>query len=81
LGGMREKMGGSSFSFSFLPKVRLVFQLWVGSHEDMIQPEASISCNTLALKYLPMVPLIYSCEIIVDFLERESRTRQGRRRT
>lgn len=81
LGGNREKMGGSSFSFTFLPKVRFVFQLWSGSYEDLTQPEASVSCNTLATKHLPLVSLIYACEVIVGFLEKESKAGLGRRRS
>jgi len=82
LGGVREKkMGGVSFSFTFLPKVRLVFQLWVGDPEDLAQPEASISYNTPAPRFLPTIPLIYACEIIVGFLEKESRSLAGKKRS
>jgi hypothetical protein len=81
LGGVREKkMGGSSYSFLFLPKVKLVFQLWAGDPEDLTQPEASISYNTPAPRYLSTIPLIYACEIIVGFLEKESKSPTGRKR-
>ncbi|MEM4417796.1 MAG: DUF3786 domain-containing protein, partial [Nitrososphaerota archaeon] len=80
LGGVKERLGGNSFSFKFLPKVKLVFQLWVGSREEFSQPEVSISYNTHALKYLSTVSLIYACEVMANFLERESRGRQVRGR-
>jgi len=72
LGGKREKLGGVSFSFLFLPKVKLLCQIWPGDKRGFTQPAANMSNSDTALNYLPKVPLLYACEGLVNFLAREA---------
>jgi len=72
LGGRREKLGGHSFSFLMLPKVRLLCQLWTGDKREMTLPEANILHSSSATKYLKPRGLVYAFETLVFFLEREA---------
>ena len=72
IGGKREKLGGVSFSYLFLPKVKFLFQIWAGDKRSFTQPAINISTSNTARNYLPTLPLVYACESIVNFLEREA---------
>ncbi|MDJ0270199.1 MAG: DUF3786 domain-containing protein [Aigarchaeota archaeon] len=73
LGGKRELLGGRSFSFLFLPKVKLLFQVWAVDKRDLTPPAVNVSHSSNATRYLKPLPLTYACEIMVDWLEKEAK--------
>ena len=73
LGGKRERLGGLSFSFLFLPKVKLLTQIWKARKEDYTPPAANISFNHSARHYLSARDLLLAGQFMVQFLEAEAR--------
>jgi len=76
LGGKKEKLGGTAYHFTFLPRVRLLLQLWPGKTEEMIKPKVGTSFNSSARNFLKETPLIYALESLVWFMEKEVRKRR-----
>ncbi|MEM4494974.1 MAG: DUF3786 domain-containing protein [Candidatus Caldarchaeum sp.] len=68
LGGKREKLGGTAYSFTFLPKVRLLIQVWFGDESEMRKTSINASYNTSAAKFLKPTPLLLSFEILATLL-------------
>ncbi len=59
LGGKKEKLGGTAYSFQFLPKVKALVQIWVGDTAEMTKPRINTSFNTGARLFLKEIPLLY----------------------
>jgi len=70
LGGRREKLGGVSFSFLFLPKIRFLLQLWTGDKKEYTQPAANVSNSSNAFNYLSYPAIVYACETLVNMLKK-----------
>jgi len=73
LGGKRERLGGFSFSFLFLPKVKLLTQIWKARREHYIPPAANISFNYSARYYLSARDLLLVGQLMVKILEYEAK--------
>lgn len=73
LGGKKELLGGLSFSFFFLPKVRLLTQVWKARKEDYTPPAANMSFNYSAQHYLSARDLLLVGQLMVKSLEMEAR--------
>ncbi len=72
IGGKKEKLGGISYSFYFLPKVQLLTQLWKG-RDEYSQPAANVSFNSSVKHYLNARDLLLTAKIMVEFLEAEAK--------
>jgi len=72
IGGKKEKLGGISYSFYFLPRVQLLTQLW-RSREDFSQPAANVSFNSSVRYYLNARDLLLAAKIMVESLENEAK--------
>lgn len=70
VGGKRERLGGVSFSFVFLPRIKLLFQLWTGDMKSYTQPAANVSSSSNALNYLSYPAMAYACETLVAMLRK-----------
>ncbi|GBC72263.1 hypothetical protein HRbin03_00090 [archaeon HR03] len=68
LGGKREKLGGTAYSFTFLPKVRLLIQVWFGDETEMRKTSINASYNMSAAKFLKPTPLLIAFEILTTLL-------------
>ena len=73
LGGKREKLGGMSYSFLFLPKVKVLTQVWKARREDYTPPAANMSFNRSSRYYLSIRDLLLVGQYMVRALEAESR--------
>mgnify|MGYP000464370095 FL=1 len=72
IGGKKEKLGGISYSFYFLPRVQLLTQLW-RSREDFSLPAANVSFNSSVRYYLNARDLLLVAKIMVESLENEAK--------
>lgn len=72
IGGKKERLGGVSYSFYFLPKVQLLTQLWK-SRDDFSQPAANLSFNGSVKYYLNARDLLLVARIMVESLENEAK--------
>ncbi len=73
LGGRREKLGGVSYSFNFLPKVRILTQLWAGRSEEYVEPKANLMFNYSARYFLSAEDMLLAGRIMVNAVTSESR--------
>ncbi|MDW8360169.1 MAG: DUF3786 domain-containing protein [Candidatus Caldarchaeum sp.] len=71
LTGKKEKLGGTAYSFIFLPKARALIQLWVGKASEFTKPKINTSFNTGARGFLKETALLYAFETMVEFMEKE----------
>ncbi|MEM2237229.1 MAG: DUF3786 domain-containing protein [Candidatus Caldarchaeum sp.] len=78
LGGKSEKLGGVAYSFKFLPKVKSLVQLWVGSSQELTKPRINTSFNKQALSFLKETSLLFVFETLVEFMEREAKKKRRR---
>jgi len=78
LGGKREKLGGLSYSFNFLPRVRILTQLWKAKKEDYIPPTANLSFNYSARYYLSVRDLFLAGKIMIELMEAEAKKLEKR---
>ncbi|MEM0456509.1 MAG: DUF3786 domain-containing protein [Nitrososphaerota archaeon] len=72
LGGKREKLGGVSFSFVMLPRVRILCQLWAAEKQEYIPAVANISFSANSDRFLPARELGMASLLLVDMLEKEA---------
>lgn len=72
LGGKREKLGGVSFSFLMLPRVRILCQLWAAEKQEYVPAVANVSFSTNSEKFLPARELGMASLLLVDMLEKEA---------
>ncbi|HID04205.1 MAG TPA: DUF3786 domain-containing protein [Candidatus Caldiarchaeum subterraneum] len=70
LGGRRERLGGVGFSFPFLPRIRVLLQLWTGDVSSYTQPAANVSISSNTLNYLSYPAVVYACETLVAMLRK-----------
>lgn len=68
LGGRRERLAALSFSFTALPRVRILCQLWRAVKEDYVPAAANISFSRSASHYLPPRELGALGRLLVDWL-------------
>lgn len=68
LGGRKEKLGGAAYSYTFLPKVKPLIQLWFGDESELRKPRISASFNSAAVKFLKPTPLLFVFELLTDFM-------------
>ncbi|MEM1964859.1 MAG: DUF3786 domain-containing protein [Candidatus Caldarchaeum sp.] len=78
LGGKSEKLGGVAYSFKFLPKIKSLVQLWVGSSQELTKPRINTSFNRMALNFLRETPLLFVFEVLVQFMEKEAKKKRSR---
>jgi len=71
LGGKREKLGGLSYSFTFLPRVRILTQLWRGRREDYVPPTTNLMFNYAARHYFSAVDLLLAGRVMISIMEME----------
>lgn len=72
LGGKREKLGGVSFSFTMLPRIRVLCQLWAAEKQEYIPAVANISFSANSDRFLPARELGMASMLLVDMLEKEA---------
>ncbi|PUA34091.1 MAG: hypothetical protein B9J98_01545 [Candidatus Terraquivivens tikiterensis] len=72
LGGKKEKLGGVSFSFSVLPRVRILCQLWAAEKQDYVPAVANVSFSMNSDRFLPARELGMVALLLVDMLEKEA---------
>ncbi|MCS6784713.1 MAG: DUF3786 domain-containing protein [Candidatus Caldarchaeum sp.] len=68
IGGKKEKLGGTAYSYTFLPKVRPLIQIWFGDETELRKPSISTSYNAAAQKFLKPTPLLFVFELLTDFM-------------
>jgi len=73
LGGKKERLGGLSYSFIFLPKVRILTQLWKGRSEDYVLPTANLMFNYSARHFLSTEDLLLAGRVMVSMMEAEAK--------
>lgn len=73
LGGRREKLGGISYSFSFLPRVRILMQLWAGKREEYVEPKVNLMFNYSARYFLTIEDMLLAGRIMVSAMASEAR--------
>ncbi|MEM4268618.1 MAG: DUF3786 domain-containing protein [Candidatus Caldarchaeum sp.] len=71
--GRREKLGGTAYSFQFLPKVQALVQVWVGNTTEFTKPKINTSFNSGARRFLGETALVYLFEVLADFMEKAAR--------
>jgi len=76
LGGRREQLGGLSYSFIFLPRVRILTQLWEGGREEYVPPTANIMFNYSARHFLSTEDLLLAGRVMVSMMEAEAKKLQ-----
>jgi len=81
LGGKREKLGGISFSFTMLPRIRILCQLWAAEKQEYVPAVANVSFSANSDRFLPARELGMASLLLVDMLEKEASkyTQSGRR--
>ena len=77
IGGKREKMGGTAFSYTFFPKVKLLLQIWFGDEAEMRRPSFNASFNLGATKFLKPTPLLFVFELLLDFMVKAAKKRKA----
>ncbi len=73
LGGKKERLGGLSYSFTFLPRVRILTQLWKGRREDYVLPTVNLMFNYSARHFLSVEDLLLAGRVIVSIMEAEAK--------
>jgi len=73
LGGRREKLGGLSYSFPFLPKVRILTQLWAGRRDEYVAPKANLMFNYSARYFLATEDLLLAGRLMVNSMSAEAK--------
>ena len=73
LGGKKERLGGLSYSFSFLPKVRILTQLWKGKKEDYVAPTTNLMFNYSARHFFSAEDLLLAGRVMVSIMEAEAK--------
>lgn len=73
LGGRRERLGGVSYSFSFLPKIRILTQLWAGRREEYIEPKVNLMFNYSTRYFLSTEDMLLAGRIMVSAMASEAR--------
>jgi hypothetical protein len=73
LGGRRERLGGVSYSFSFLPKIRILTQLWAGRREEYIEPKVNLMFNYSTRYFLSAEDMLLAGRIMVSAMASEAR--------
>jgi len=68
--GEREKLGGLSYSFSILPMIKLLLQLWVGDERIYRSPTANVMFSSSYLTIFNAEEAIDSAEFLVSELIR-----------
>lgn len=68
LGGKRERLAALSFSFTALPRIRILCQLWRAVKEDYVPAAANISFSRSAPHYLPPRELGALGRLLVEWL-------------
>ncbi|MCS7136920.1 MAG: DUF3786 domain-containing protein, partial [Candidatus Caldarchaeum sp.] len=76
LAGKREKLGGTAFSYAFLPKVKPLIQVWFGDETELRKPRINALYNLTAEKFLKPTPLLFVFELLADFLVKASKKRK-----
>ncbi|MEM1943323.1 MAG: DUF3786 domain-containing protein [Candidatus Caldarchaeum sp.] len=74
--GRREKLGGTAYSFQFLPKVNALVQVWVGNTAEFTKPKINTSFNSGARRFLGETGLVYLFEVLAGFMEKEARRKK-----
>ncbi|MEM4380790.1 MAG: DUF3786 domain-containing protein [Candidatus Caldarchaeum sp.] len=74
--GRREKLGGTAYSFQFLPKVYALVQVWVGNTAEFTKPKINTSFNSGARRFLGETGLVYLFEVMAEFMEKEARKKK-----
>jgi hypothetical protein len=73
LGGRRERLGGVSYSFIFLPKIRILTQLWAGRREEYIEPKVNLMFNYSTRYFLSTEDMLLAGRIMVSAMASEAR--------
>jgi len=73
LGGRREKLGGLSYSFNLLPKIKVLTQLWAGRREEYVAPKANLMFNHSAKYFLSAEDLLLAGKIMAAAMTAEAR--------
>ncbi|MCS7132335.1 MAG: DUF3786 domain-containing protein [Aigarchaeota archaeon] len=73
LGGKKEKLGGLSYSFSFLPRVRVLTQLWRGRKEDYVSPTSNMMFNFSAKHFFSAEDLFLAGRVMISIMEAEAK--------
>lgn len=73
LGGRREKLGGISYSFNFLPRVRILIQLWAGKSEEYVEPKVNLMFNYSARYFLSIEDMLLAGRIMVNAMASEAK--------
>lgn len=73
LGGRKEKLGGLSYSFNFLPRIRVLTQLWAGRREEYVTPKANLMFNYSARHFLSAEDLLLAGRIMATVMSGEAR--------
>ncbi len=75
-GGRREKLGGTSFSFRFFPRLMVLVQLWPSSDTVFGRAEVSIKFSPHAVQYLEGRDAMTMAEFLVRRLLHNRTTRR-----
>lgn len=70
LGGKKEKLGGISYSFFMLPKVKILCQLWQANEKEYIPAASNISFISRSERYLQPRDLGIASVLFAEFLEK-----------
>ncbi len=70
LNGKKEKLGGVSFSFLILPRVRILCQLWAAERQEYMPAVANVSFSMYSDRFLPARELGMAALLLVDMLEK-----------
>lgn len=73
LGGKKEKLGGLSYSFTFLPRIRILTQLWRGGKEDYVAPTANMMFNFSARHFFSAEDLLLAGRVMISIMEAEAK--------
>lgn len=77
LTGRKEKLGGTAYSYTFLPKVKPLIQVWFGDEAELRKPTLNASFNSNAQKFLKPTPLLFVFELLTDFLVKAVKKKKG----
>jgi hypothetical protein len=73
LGGRRERLGGISYSFNFLPRIRILTQLWAGKKEEYVEPRTNLMFNYSTRYFLSTEDMLLAGRIMVGAMASEAR--------
>ena len=73
LGGKKERLGGLSYSFTFLPRIRILTQLWKGRREDYVSPTANVMFNYAARHFFTAEDLLLAGRVMISMMEAEAK--------